>query len=64
MLVLARGRVNLRPLQITKTPSWNPVSALPFEAPLMLEHLNTPEEYDEGKRHILKLAGELGIGLA
>jgi hypothetical protein len=30
----------------------------------MLEHLSTPEEYEEGKRHILKLAGEMGIALA
>lgn len=40
------------------------IVALPFEAPLMLEHLSTPAEYEEGKQHILKLAGELGIGLA
>jgi sugar phosphate isomerase/epimerase len=40
------------------------IAALPFEAPLMLEHLTTPEEYEEGKQHILKVAGELGIGMA
>lgn len=40
------------------------IAALPFEAPLMLEHLSTPAEYEEGKQHILKLVGELGIALA
>lgn len=40
------------------------IASLPFEIPLMLEHLSTPEEYEEGKRHILKLASEMGIGLA
>src|SRR5262249_34780198 len=40
------------------------ITALPFEAPLMLEHLSGPEEYVEGKQFILKLAGELGISLA
>lgn len=40
------------------------LAALPFEAPLMLEHLSTPEEYEEGKQHILKLAAEMGIIMA
>jgi sugar phosphate isomerase/epimerase len=40
------------------------IVALPFEAPLMLEHLTTPEEYEEGKLYILKIAGELGISVA
>ncbi len=40
------------------------ITALPFEAPLMLEHLSTPAEYEEGKQHILKLAGEMRIELA
>jgi len=40
------------------------ITALPFEAPLMLEHLSTPAEYEEGKQYILKLADEMGIGLA
>jgi sugar phosphate isomerase/epimerase len=40
------------------------IVALPFEAPLMLEHLSTPAEYEEGQQHILKLAGELGLTLA
>ncbi|HQR35913.1 MAG TPA: sugar phosphate isomerase/epimerase [Blastocatellia bacterium] len=40
------------------------VAALPSEAPLMLEHLNTPAEYEEGKQHIMKLAREMNILLA
>lgn len=40
------------------------VAALPSEAPLMLEHLNSPAEYEEGKQHIMKLAREMNILLA
>jgi sugar phosphate isomerase/epimerase len=40
------------------------ITALPFEAPLMLEHLSSPAEYEEGKQHILKLADQMGISLA
>ena len=40
------------------------ITALPFEAPLMLEHLSAPAEYEEGKQYILKLADEMGISLA
>ena len=40
------------------------LSKLPVDAPLMLEHLKTPEEYDEGKRYIMKVAGELGLAFA
>lgn len=40
------------------------IVGLPFEAPLMLEHLSTPAEYEEGKQHILKLANEMKIELA
>jgi hypothetical protein len=28
----------------------------------MLEHLETPEEYQEGKEYIVKVGGEVGIG--
>jgi sugar phosphate isomerase/epimerase len=31
------------------------------EAPLMLEHLDTPEEYEEGKQYIKKVGTEVGI---
>jgi sugar phosphate isomerase/epimerase len=40
------------------------LSKLPVDAPLMLEHLKTAEEYDEGKRYIRKVAGELGLAFA
>src|SRR5262247_3887588 len=40
------------------------ITALPFEAPLMLEHLSSAAEYEEGKQYILKLADQMGISLA
>jgi len=40
------------------------LSKLPVDAPLMLEHLKTAEEYDEGKHYIMKVAGELGLAFA
>jgi sugar phosphate isomerase/epimerase len=40
------------------------IAKLPVEAPLMLEHLKTAEEYEEGKKHILKVGAELGVKFA
>jgi len=40
------------------------VTALPQSPPLMLEHLSTPEEYEEGKLYIIEVAAELRIPLA
>jgi sugar phosphate isomerase/epimerase len=40
------------------------LAKLPVDVPLMLEHLKTPEEYEEGKRHIQKVARDLGLGFA
>lgn len=40
------------------------LARLPHEAPLMLEHLKTPEEYEEGKRYLQNLAQQLGLPLA
>ncbi len=40
------------------------VSRLPVDAPLMLEHLKTPGEYEEGQRYIRKIAAENGISFA
>ncbi len=37
------------------------LSGLPVDAPLMLEHLKTAEEYDEGRHHIQKVAREMGL---
>lgn len=34
---------------------------LPVDAPLMLEHLKTPEEYDEGRAYIMKVGREEGL---
>ena len=33
------------------------LSRMPVETPLMLEHLKTAEEYEEGKRYILRTGG-------
>ncbi|GAB3925363.1 sugar phosphate isomerase/epimerase family protein [Larkinella terrae] len=40
------------------------VTALPQETPFMLEHLRTPEEYDEARLFVIKKAAEAGIPLA
>jgi sugar phosphate isomerase/epimerase len=37
------------------------LSRLPVEVPLMLEHLKTAEEYEEGRRYIQGVARELGL---
>jgi hypothetical protein len=34
------------------------------ETPLMLEHLKTAEEYEEGKHYIQKVAAQAGVTLA
>ena len=40
------------------------ISKLPVDAPLMLEHLKTAEEYEEGKKYIQKVAAENGVTFA
>ncbi|MGA2183323.1 MAG: sugar phosphate isomerase/epimerase [Bryobacteraceae bacterium] len=40
------------------------IGALGRGVPLMLEHLTTPEEYDEGARHIRRVASQIGVTLA
>jgi sugar phosphate isomerase/epimerase len=40
------------------------LAKLPVDAPLMLEHLTTAEEYDEGRRYIQKVASETGVTFA
>ena len=37
------------------------IAKLPRDAPLMLEHLKTAEEYDEGRHYIQGVARELGL---
>ncbi len=34
----------------------------PVEAPLMLEHLKTAEEYEEGRQYIFRIGREAGVG--
>jgi len=38
------------------------LAALPNDAPLMLEHLSGPEEYDKARRYILDLGRQIGVG--
>ena len=40
------------------------LSKLTADAPLMLEHLKTAEEYEEGKKYIQKVAAENGVTFA
>jgi sugar phosphate isomerase/epimerase len=40
------------------------IARLPVDAPLMLEHLKTPEEYAEGQAYIQKVGRETGITFA
>jgi sugar phosphate isomerase/epimerase len=37
------------------------IAECPVEAPLMLEHLKTAEEYEEGKQYILRMGREAGV---
>lgn len=40
------------------------LARLPGDVPLMIEHLKTPEEYEEGKRYIQKVGAELQLKFA
>jgi sugar phosphate isomerase/epimerase len=40
------------------------LAKLPIETPLMLEHLKTAEEYEEGKRYIRKVGESIGVEFA
>ena len=40
------------------------LSKLPIDAPLMLEHLQTPEEYSEGRDYIRSIGQRVGIAFA
>ncbi len=40
------------------------IARLPVDAPLMLEHLQTAEEYSEGRNHIRSVGDRIGIGFA
>jgi sugar phosphate isomerase/epimerase len=40
------------------------LTKLPVDAPLMLEHLKTAEEYEEGRKYIRKVAADNGVAFA
>ena len=40
------------------------LSRLPVDAPLMLEHLKTPEEYDEARAYVQRVAASAGLAFA
>jgi sugar phosphate isomerase/epimerase len=42
----------------------NGVASLSMQVPLMLEHLKTPEEYEEGKQYIKRVGASIGIDFA
>ncbi len=50
--------------QIDYRPYLQGLSQLSIPAPLMLEHLKTAEEYEEGKQYILRIGRESGIAFA
>lgn len=56
-VVPGRGEVDYRPIL-------DELSKLPQQPPLMMEHLKTPEEYEEAARHIRKMAAEIGVQFA
>jgi sugar phosphate isomerase/epimerase len=56
-VVPGRGAIDYR-MYLTE------LSQCPVEAPLMLEHLRTAEEYEEGKQYILRTGGAAGVRFA
>jgi sugar phosphate isomerase/epimerase len=56
-VVPGRGKVDYR-AYLTE------LSKLPTDAPLMLEHLKAPAEYDEGRAYIKKVGAEAGVEFA
>ena len=40
------------------------LAKMPVETPLLLEHLKGADQYEEGKRHILKVGADLGLTFA
>jgi sugar phosphate isomerase/epimerase len=56
-VVPGRGEIDYRPYL-------GGLAALPQEAPLIMEHLKTAEEYAQGAGHIRKVAAELGLTFA
>jgi sugar phosphate isomerase/epimerase len=56
-VIPGRGEIDYRPLL-------RGLAQLPVDAPLMLEHLKTAEEYAEGAAHIRKVAQQDGLKFA
>ncbi len=56
-VIPGRGDIDYRPVL-------QELARLKVDAPLMMEHLKTAEEYDEAKRHIQKVAAEIGVAFA
>ena len=56
-VIPGRGEIDYRPYLRT-------LATLPHEATLILEHLKSAEEYEEGKKYIQRVAAELGLSFA
>jgi sugar phosphate isomerase/epimerase len=56
-VIPGRGQVDYRALL-------RELARLPADVPLMMEHLKTAEEYEEGKKYIQGVARELGLSFA
>lgn len=50
--------------QISYRTYLSELARLPVQAPLMLEHLKTAEEYDQGRDYIRRTGGEIGVQFA
>jgi sugar phosphate isomerase/epimerase len=37
------------------------LAALPADVPLMIEHMKTPEEYDQSREHLFQLGAKIGV---
>ncbi len=53
-VIPGRGEVDYRPIL-------DEIAKLPQQPPLMMEHLKTPEEYEEAAHHIRKVGAETGV---
>lgn len=56
-VIPGRGKIDYKPYL-------QGLAALPAPVPLMLEHLKTAAEYEEGASYIRKVAGEIGLKFA
>lgn len=56
-VIPGRGKIDYKPYL-------QGLAALPAPVPLMLEHLKTAAEYEEGANYIRKVAGEIGLKFA